>query len=285
MWTDPEAFDVGRDASRHLAFGCGAFARSFRPTVARNSYSYASPVFSLNSCCRRIRSTISSVTGSAASAWDSEYAGGRYRDEPPVDFVADILSAANQHRFHDGIYVGCGNGRNLLPMLDAGLDLIGLDIAAEAIAQLRQRRPDRAEKLIIGDLTALAASARYELVVGIQVFQHGTRAQAHQHLLAAAERVVPGGLLCVRVNATDTEIEHDHDRIEEATDSGCTIRYRSGPKAGLAIHFFTATELSALVADRFTELLAPRLHTTQRTPPSRGQWSQWEAIWQRLPDH
>jgi hypothetical protein len=168
-------------------------------------------------------------------------------------------------------------------MLDAGLDLTGLDISAEAIRQLRRRRPDRADKLIVGDLTALPASARHELVIGIQVFQHGTREQAHQHLLAAAERVTAGGLLCVRVNATDTEIEYDHDRVEEAADGGFTVRYRAGPKAGLDIHFFTAAELGALVADRFTELIAPRLHTTRRTPPGRGHWSQWEAIWQRRP--
>jgi hypothetical protein len=122
-----------------------------------------------------------------------------------------------------------------------------------------------------------------QLVIGIQVFQHGSRSHAHQHLLAAADRVVGGGLLCVRVNATDTEIEYDHDRIEEAADGGYTIRYQAGPKAGLDIHFFTAAELSALVADRFTELLAPRLHITHRTPPGRGSWSQWEAIWQRRP--
>jgi hypothetical protein len=98
--------------------------------------------------------------------------------------------------------------------------LTGLDISAEAIGQLGQRRPERADKLIVGDLAALPASARYELVIGIQVFQHGARKQAHQHLLAAAERVVAGGLLCVRVNATDTDIEYDHDRIEEAADGG-----------------------------------------------------------------
>jgi methyltransferase family protein len=97
------------------------------------------------------------VTGSAASAWDTEYARGRYRDEPPVDFVADILAAAGEHRLHGGVYVGCGNGRNLLPMLDAGLDLIGLDISAEAIGQLGQRRPERADKPIVGDLAALPA--------------------------------------------------------------------------------------------------------------------------------
>ncbi len=223
------------------------------------------------------------MIGDSASAWDAEYAHGRYRDEPPVDFVGDILAVAEDQRLRSGVYIGCGNGRNLLPMLDAGLDLAGLDISAEAIRQLRRRRPDRADKLIVGDLTALPASARHELVIGIQVFQHGTREQAHQHLLAAAERVAADGLLCVRVNATDTEIEYDHDRVEEAADGSYTVRYRAGPKAGLDIHFFTAAELGGLVEDRFTELIAPRLHTTRRTPPGRGHWSQWEAIWQRRP--
>ena len=226
--------------------------------------------------------TIARVIGDAASAWDTEYARGRYRDEPPVGFVRDILAAATDQRRRSGVYIGCGNGRNLLPMLDAGLDLTGLDISAEAIDQLRRRRPDRADKLIVGDLTALPPAA-HELVIGIQVFQHGTREHAHRHLLAAAERVAAGGLLCVRVNATDTAVEYDHDRTEEAPDGGYTVRYRTGPKAGLDIHFFTAAELSTLVADGFTELLAPRLHTTHRTPPARGHWSQWEAIWQRRP--
>lgn len=229
----------------------------------------------------RIRS--SAMTSSAARAWDTEYAHGRYRGEPPVDFVADILAAANDHGLSSGVYIGCGNGRNLLPMLGAGLDLTGLDVSAEAIGQLRERSPERSSKLIVGDLAALPGSARYELVIGIQVFQHGTRAQAHQHLLAAADRVAAGGLLCVRVNATDTDIEHDHDRIEDDADGGFTIRYRSGPKASLDVHFFTAAELRALVGDRFTELLAPRLHTTHRPAPGQGQWSQWEAIWQRRP--
>lgn len=223
------------------------------------------------------------MSDSAASAWNTEYTHGRYRDEPPVDFVGHILATAERHRLRSGVYIGCGNGRNLLPLLDAGLDLTGLDISAEAIGQLRERRPDRADELVVGDLAALPPAARYELVIGIQVFQHGTRGQAHQHLRAAAERVVAGGLLCVRVNATDTDIEYDHDRTEEAADGSFTIRYRTGPKAGLDIHFFTAAELGALVADRFTELLAPRLHSTRRTPPGRSQWSQWEAIWQRRP--
>jgi SAM-dependent methyltransferase len=221
------------------------------------------------------------MTTREAAAWDAEYAAGRYVGDPPVDFVRDIAAAAGQRGLRHGLYIGCGNGRNLLPLLDAGFDLTGLDISRQAIAQLRRRRPDRAGRLITGDLSALPRSARYDLVVGIQVFQHGTRAQARQHLAAAAALVRPGGLLCVRVNAAGTDIEHAHRRFEEHGDGSFTVRYRRGPKAGLDIHFFTATELATVAGAAFEAVLPPRRHSTARIPPGRGQWSQWEAIWLR----
>ena len=205
----------------------------------------------------------------AAAAWDGEYASGRYRHEPPVGFARDIIDAARSRNLARGLYIGCGNGRNFIPLSEAGLDLIGLDISARAVAQLRQRRPSTAG-LIVGDLSAVLPSARFELVIGIQVFQHGHRDQAHQHLTGAAARVAPGGLLCVRVNATETDVRHPHERTETSSDGSFTIRYRSGPKTGLDVHFFTA-------------VLPPRLDSTPHAPPGRGQWSQWEAIWQRHP--
>jgi hypothetical protein len=114
--------------------------------------------------------------------------------------------------------------------------LIGVDISTKAITSLRARRPTLSDNLIVGDLSALPPSTKYDLVIGIQVFQHGTRVEAHQHLGAAAARVSAHGLLCVRVNATETDVEHTHDRVEEDADDGSfTVRYRSGPKAGLAI--------------------------------------------------
>jgi SAM-dependent methyltransferase len=57
-----------------------------------------------------------------------------------------------------GLYIGCGNGRNLVPMSDAGLDLIGLDISAQAITQLHRRKPGAA-RLIVGDLRTSGCSA------------------------------------------------------------------------------------------------------------------------------
>jgi trans-aconitate methyltransferase len=220
------------------------------------------------------------MTARAAASWDAEYASGRYQGEPPVGFARDIIGAARSRKLSRGLYIGCGNGRNFVPMSDAGLDLVGLDISANAVTQLR-RRAAGAARLVVGDLGALLPSARFDLVIGIQVFQHGCRGQAHGHLAAAAAHVAPGGLLCVRVNATGSDIRHDHQRTETADDGGFTIRYLSGPKAGLDIHYFTAAELKGCIPAGFGPVLPLRLHNTAHDPPALGQWSQWEAIWQR----
>jgi hypothetical protein len=117
-------------------------------------------------------------------------------------------------------------------------------------------------------------------VVGIQVFQHGDRATAHEHIEAAQARLAGGGLFCLRVNAVGTELEYEHDVIERDRDGGFTVRYRAGPKRGLRIHFFAASELEALFAG-YGALLTPRIARTWRRPPARGQWSQWEAIYRK----
>ena len=161
---------------------------------------------------------------SAAAAWDAEYQACRYAGEPPVRFTQDILTAAHAAGITAGLYIGCGNGRNYLPLTAAGLDLTGLDISAAAIAQLIARTPQRRNQLIPGDLTILPTGARYPLVIGIQVFQHGDRAVAHAHIRAAQERVAPGGLFCLRVNATATDIWPGHEVTGRDPDGGLTGR-------------------------------------------------------------
>jgi SAM-dependent methyltransferase len=216
-----------------------------------------------------------------AAAWDAEYRAGRYQDEPPVAFTHDILSAARRAGVTRGLYVGCGNGRNYLPLVAGGLDLTGLDIAPAAITQLAARAPGRRDRLICGDLTALPADVSYPLVIGIQVFQHGDRAQVQTHIRAAQQRLAPGGLFCLRVNATGTDIWPEHEVTKHDPDGGLTVRYLAGPKEGLYIHFFSAAELNALFAGYFAPVLPLRLQRTQRMPPQPGQWSQWEAIWRK----
>lgn len=214
-----------------------------------------------------------------AAVWDAEYTTGRYADEAPVAFVNDIVTAARRHDRTTGLYVGCGNGRNLIPLLAAGLDLTGLDISTVAIDQLRTRLPHRADRLVCGALDDLPPDRRWPLVIGIQVFQHGDRDTAHAHVRAAQARTLPGGLFAIRVNAVGTDVRPGHKIVEQHPDGGFTVRYLAGPKTGELIHFYAQAELTALF-DGWSPVLPLRLDATRRTPPGTGQWSQWEGIWQ-----
>jgi SAM-dependent methyltransferase len=224
---------------------------------------------------------MASALARAAAAWDGEYAAGRYCGDPPTPFVRDVVAAARATGVADGLglYIGCGNGRNYVPLVEAGLDLIGLDLSATALAQLAARAP-RPARLVCGDVGALPADARYALVVAIQVLQHGDRAAAHTHVREAQRLLAPGGLFCLRVNAVGTDVAFAHEVVERAPGDGFTVRYLAGPKRGLDIRFFAEAELDALFRG-YRRLLPPRLAVATREPPQRGRWCQWEAIWQK----
>jgi SAM-dependent methyltransferase len=220
-------------------------------------------------------------TDSTSSAvWDAEYARGRYADEPPVPFVRDIVAAAVEHELSSGraLDIGCGNGRNLLAMRDAGLDVVGLDISSEGLRQLSRRSPG--SPLLLGTVAAFRDRS-FSVVAGIQVFQHGDRETTLRHLGAAAELVAGGGILAARVNAVGTGVWPEHEVIERDPSEGFTVRYLTGAKAGLPIHFFSERELRSAIPSDFTEILSPRVDATRREPPAPGSWLQWEAIWRR----
>jgi SAM-dependent methyltransferase len=219
-------------------------------------------------------------------SWESEYRRRRYLDEPPLEFIQDIQSAlaARGLSFAKGLYVGCGNGRNFVPLVNGGLDLVGLDISRTALSQLTQRIPKRAGRLVRGDLRALDTSVRFSVVIAIQVLQHGNEATTHQAMAHALALVAPGGLFCIRVNAVGTEPEFAHDLTERGEDGRFTVRYTDGPKRGVLIHFFSGPELETLVGADLLPVLPLRRVVIHRTPPQSGQWVQWEGIWSRKSD-
>jgi len=204
--------------------------------------------------------------------------------EPPLPFVGEVVATLRAHPealAGVGLYVGCGNGRNYLPLVDAGLNLHGLDISGEALDQLAARRPELAPRLTRADFRDLAFDRAFDYLVAIQVFQHGVEADASAYFAQAAAALRPGGLLFVRVNAVTTEVYFGHTVVERNPFGGLTVRYSDGPKAGLCVHFYSADEIRELTRDQFRLLAGPREVVTRRAPPKTGTWAQWEAVLQK----
>jgi SAM-dependent methyltransferase len=181
-----------------------------------------------------------------------------------------------------GLYVGCGNGRNYLPLVDAGLDLFGLDVSTEAISHLRERRPSLAARLIRDDFLGFEPPrAHFDYVVALQVFQHGDDADIAAYLAKVAALLRPGGFFFLRVNSASTQIYHAHTVMERNPLGGLTIRYDDGPKRGMLIHFFSDLEVRERLTPAFLPVLEPREDVTIRAAPKTGSWAQWETIWTR----
>ncbi|MDI2127555.1 class I SAM-dependent methyltransferase [Yinghuangia seranimata] len=220
----------------------------------------------------------------AAAYWDAEFAAGRFLDMAPDAFVDDVLGAARTHGLlpGPGLYIGPGNGRNLLPLVAGGLDLLGLDVSATALAAIRERAPERAGRLAHGDLSTLRPDERFPVVVGINVFQHGDRDTAHAHIRAALERVAPGGLFALRVNAVGTRVGRPHEIAEEHPDGSHTIRYTDADAhaPGLLSHYFSGPELAELLADR-EPVLPLTLDDVDAVTRRPGAWRRWQAVVRR----
>ena len=220
-----------------------------------------------------------------AARWDQEYRDERYANEPPVPFVSTIIDLLRDHpriARGRGLYVGCGNGRNYIPLVRGGLDLCGVDVSLEALTRLVQREPASRGRLICADFRALESPRPlFDYLIAIQVFQHGDDAAVTTYFEKVAALLRPDGLLFLRANSVATEIHRAHAIVERNTWGGFTVRYEEGPKAGLLIHFYSAFELQERFSGAFTAVMPAREHVTVRPAPQTGSWAQWEAVWQR----
>src|SRR5919204_2825495 len=133
-----------------------------------------------------------------AARWDAKYRDGGYVNKPPLPFVDTIVETIKADPVGAtgvGLYVGCGNGRNYLPLVDAGLDLFGLDISPEAIRRLLERRPTlSAQRLLCDDFRTFQSPVPHlDYLIAIQVFQHGDESDVAAYFEKAAMLLRPGG--------------------------------------------------------------------------------------------
>lgn len=222
-------------------------------------------------------------TGMLASRWDEQYRKGRYENEEPAAFVRkviDVLRRRGGARRLRGLYVGCGNGRNYIPLAGAGLDgLAGIDVSAVAVDRLSCRCPHLAGRVRVADFSTFEPAVPLDCIVAIQVFQHGDEGEAAGYLERSFSLLGENGLLFLRVNSAATDVRLGHRIVDRNGHGGFTVRYTEGPKRGLAVHFFAADEIRERLGDAGFEIIGgPEHDTVRRSPPQAGTWSQWEVI-------
>ena len=225
-----------------------------------------------------------SQISTAKDNWDKVYSSGhKYKDAPPLAFVGDIVKHVhNAGLAHGrGLYVGCGNGRNYLPLIDTGLDVIGLDISQLALQQLAEKNPKIQNKLVHSDFLSYQSETNFDYIISIQVFQHGNWSEVRRVFSKVNQLLKPGGLFLLRVKSVNMPTKDPHHIIEHSPWGGFTAHFTANKKRGLDIHYFTVSELDHLASGNLKEISAAR-EVVEKHDDDSIKRSHLEAVWERL---
>jgi cyclopropane fatty-acyl-phospholipid synthase-like methyltransferase len=165
-----------------------------------------------------------------------------------------------------------------VPLHDAGLSLEGSDISPAAIEQLKQRRPEANVKA--GDFLTHNTEKPYAYLLSIQLFQHGNSRKARRLFEKTYDLLQPRGLFVLRVNSIHTQIAERHEITERSPEGGLTVKYISGQKTGMDVHFFSAEELHELTRRHYKTVMPLREEFIPRA--DKSYWVQWETILEKI---
>jgi SAM-dependent methyltransferase len=114
-----------------------------------------------------------------------------------LDFYLGLASAASG----PVLDIACGTGRILIPCMQSGVDIDGLDLYAGMLNQLRQKAValDLEPRLYQADMASFQLSRRYSLImIPFNAFVHClTTEDQIASLVCCREHLEPGGLLAL----------------------------------------------------------------------------------------
>lgn len=154
----------------------------------------------------------------------------RFYDLQHAAFTPDIplythFAADCRARLGDApiLEIGCGTGRVMFPLAQAGYRVVGVDESPQMLDIARQRlsaQPDLRCQLIHADARALVLAERSGLVfVALNTFLHNLTREYQLAMLAAARRhLLPGGLLIIDLPPND-ELAYQPDSGEYAFEA------------------------------------------------------------------
>jgi SAM-dependent methyltransferase len=139
---------------------------------------------------------------------------GRFYDLEHADLTADLVFYLHFARQAGGpvLEVGCGTGRLMLPLVEAGIDVTGVDPSPAMLSVARKKLRSQAP-LIEGDMRTVALPRRYALIiVSINTFMHLlTTTDQLDALVNLARHLSLGGRLIIDLPAGDELAHQDPD--------------------------------------------------------------------------
>jgi SAM-dependent methyltransferase len=173
--------------------------------------------------------------------------------------------------------LGCGAGANIPFLSSLGARYCAVDGSATMVERLRQRFPELAAGIIVGDFTReLSFDRQFDLVVDRAALTHNPLASIRAALELVWDVLKPGGHF-VGVDWFSTSFS-EFRRGEPAGDEYTRTGYIDGPFVGTGrVHFSDLAHLKDLFR-RFELLLLEEKKVHTQVPMDAAQFAAWNLV-------
>jgi SAM-dependent methyltransferase len=129
--------------------------------------------------------------------WDEIFRSGGFPLEEPHQSLAWLCALFKGRRFRRICDLGCGTGRNLVPIARNGFEAHGIDFSAEGLRRSYRRAKDAGIdiELVRGDMKKIPyASASFDALICIYAIYHGTLSDIEETVSEIYRVLRDGGL-------------------------------------------------------------------------------------------
>ena len=136
-------------------------------------------------------------------AYDERYRtvhslGLNWTSAAPTLVVAEVIEKYHIPQNAKLLDIGCGEGRDAFPLLEAGYDLTATDVSPEAIRYCRSRRPSFADRFLISDCMSDSLPYKFDFIYSVAVLHMFVKDEHRKGFYRfIREHLAPGGMALV----------------------------------------------------------------------------------------
>lgn len=156
--------------------------------------------------------------GTLQDGWELAYqrqSDGPLWQEDAIPILAEVAKALTDRGVETVVDLGCGDGRNLAALVEAGLTCLGVDIAPTGLAHARRVIRQRAFLLRADATNTGLTDASVDAVTCFDVF--GQIADPSELIREARRVLVPGGLFVTNAFTPEDETYGEGEEIAPHT--------------------------------------------------------------------
>jgi len=204
----------------------------------------------------------------------------RYEKEYKREVNPWFLKFMEKHKKEIGpevLDIGCGAGRNLLPLAKEGYRVTGIDFIEKALEDVKEKldKEGLEANLVLGDSHNLPIdNEKMDTVVSHQSFQFNDWQGAEECFAEATRVLKPGGLFYLRVRSDKRALPEKYERLD---DKGITIREERNGNI-ITYHHYSLEEIKELADKNGLEIIENPVDARDIKEDGEIERGQWNVV-------